>query len=141
MRASTTTRTSRRWTPRSRVPLGPPAQGTGPLRHHPHGLAGDPTDPGARAGLGAPRADVQIQAHEEAAPEAADGSGEQAEGRDGRTSAEARQRAGDAEEQLQQRSRQTRQEEPGHPGERGECRITTIDGWIDGKNDRKEKSE
>lgn len=82
--------------------------------------AGDPSDPGARAGLGAAGADVRVQTDEAAAPEAADGAGEQAEGGDGRAPAEARQGAGEPEEQLLHRGRQAGQEAPGHPGERGD---------------------
>lgn len=81
---------------------------------------GDPSDPGTRAGLGAAGADVRVQTNEAAAPEAADGAGEQAEGGDGRAPAEAGQRAGEPEEQLLHRGRQTGEEAPGHPGEGGE---------------------
>ena len=62
----------------------------------------------------------QVQAHAAAAPEAADGPGEQAEGRDGRAPAETGQRAGEPEEQLLHGGRETVQEAPGHPGEGGE---------------------
>lgn len=61
---------------------------------------GDPSDPGTRAGLGSAGADVRVQTNEAAAPEAADGAGEQAEGGDGRAPAEAGQRAGEPEEQF-----------------------------------------
>lgn len=62
----------------------------------------------------------QVQANAAAAPEAADGSGEQAEGRDGRAPAETGQRAGESAEQLFYGGRETLQEAPGYPGEGGE---------------------
>lgn len=63
-------------------------------------LPGDPWDAGTWAGLRAAWADVWLQTHEEAASEAPDGPGEQAEGGDGWTPAEVGQRAGEPEEQL-----------------------------------------
>lgn len=67
-----------------------------------------------------PGVSTQVQANAAAAPEAADGPGEQAEGRDGRTPAETRQRAGESEEQFLNGGRETVQEAPGDHGERGE---------------------
>lgn len=70
-----------------------------------------------RAGYITPQ---QVQENATAAPEAADGPGEQAEGGDGRAPAETRQRAGESEEQFLNGRRETVQEAPGHHGERGE---------------------
>lgn len=95
-----------------------------PPKHRSTPPPGDPSDPGARARLGAAGADVRVQAHEEAAPEAADGAGEQAEGGDGRAPAEAGQGAGEPEEQLLLGGRQAVQEAPGHPGEGGGGPVT-----------------
>ena len=62
----------------------------------------------------------QVQANEAAAPEAADGAGEQAEGGDGRAPAETGQRAGEPEEQLLHGGREAVQEAPGYLREGGE---------------------
>lgn len=74
--------------------------------------SGHATDAGARAGLRAEGADVWLQAHETAAPEAAHGLGEQTERGDGRTQAETGQRAGGPEEQLCSRDGETHEEKP-----------------------------
>ena len=65
---------------------------------------GDQADPRAWAGERAAGADVGLQAHAAAAPEAADRPGEQAEGRDGRAPAQAAEGGGDAGQQRLHRA-------------------------------------
>ena len=63
---------------------------------------------------------AQVQAHAAAAPEAADGAGEQAQVGDGRAPAEAGQGAGGAAGELLRGGGQADQETPRHPGQGGE---------------------
>lgn len=86
-------------------------------------LTGQQGDPGAWAGLCVAGADVRVQTHAAAAPEAADRAGKQAEGRDGWAQAPAAKRSRDPSQQHLYRTG-TASQEAGCPfGEGGKSYI------------------